>query len=126
MPGFRRGQLWFRNGNGRGASLLAESRHQSKIYTESKQSGFSANFRQINFNGNTCDLSTPASQEMNCEINRNETKRRPGSRDVFSASHGILARACARAAAQGKDARIGEAAAGGRVRSRIGCDRGGV
>jgi hypothetical protein len=52
-------QLWFRNGNGRGASSL----HQSKIYTESKQWGFSANFRQVNFNGNTCDLLRPASQE---------------------------------------------------------------
>src|SRR5579862_4193337 len=44
-----------------------------------------------------------------------EASRR-GRDNVFSAAHGILARARARAAAAGQDARIGEAAADQRIR----------
>ena len=66
--------------------------------------GFSANFRRFNLNANTCALSTAVSQGLIAESIATEPKKRlPGSRDVFSASHGILARAGARAAAQGED-----------------------
>ena len=96
--------VWFRNGGRRprfapfrGKPPSIENLHRIK------SCGFFANFRRFNLNANTCDLSTAVSQTDDCGINRNGTKRRPGSRDVFSASHGILARAGARAAAEGED-----------------------
>src|SRR5260370_42494254 len=80
--------------------------------------GFSTNFRRFNLNANTCDLSTAVSPEPVAKSPQRERKRRPGSRDVFPAPHGVLARAGARAVAQREDARIGNAAAIGRLRSR--------
>src|SRR5258706_3203133 len=81
-----------------------------------KSIGFFTNFRRIKLNANTCDLSTAVSQEriarstatvarsiaVFCDVRNGFKERRPGSRDVFSASLGVLARAGARAVAQGK------------------------
>jgi hypothetical protein len=75
------------------------SRHQLKIYGESIQ----ANFPRIYFNADTSDLSTDANRQGNSGIDRARSKRqdrRPGSRHVLPAAFGILARACARAAAE--------------------------
>src|SRR5450432_4114418 len=73
--------------------------------------GFFSNFRRFNLNANTCDLSAAVSQGMIARTTatvadkpQREPKRRPGSRDVFSASHGVLARAGARGATQRQDA----------------------
>src|ERR1700750_1181338 len=66
--------------------------------------GFFTNFPRFCFNADTCGLSTPVTKGVDCEINRSERTRRTGSRDVFPASHGILARAGAGAVAQRKDA----------------------
>src|SRR5437879_2579666 len=85
-----------------------------------------ANFRRFNLNANTCDLSTAVSPEPVARSPQRERKSRPGSRDVFSAPHGILARAGARAVAQREDARIGKAAAVGGLRSRVRRVSGGV
>jgi hypothetical protein len=75
---------------------------------------FSAIFRLFNLNANTCDLSTTVNQvqiaksiaaardvSQRLRIAQRDRKRR--RRDVFSASHGILARAGAGAVAQGED-----------------------
>src|SRR5713226_8678075 len=87
-----------------------------------KSVGFFANSRRFKFNANTCDLSTTVSQGLIarstatvCEASQRNQKGRQGSRDVFSASHGILARAGARAAAQRENAGIRQAAAVRRV-----------
>jgi hypothetical protein len=78
--------------------------HQSKIYAESIHSGFRKNF------GDFISMQILAIYRRLLIRNKaavqpqHNQKRRPGSRDVFSASHGILARAGARAAAEGKDA----------------------
>ena len=82
------------------------------IFTANEIIEFSANFRRLYRNSNTCGLSSPDNQER---LRHNPQRtRRPGSRDVLSASHGILARAGARAAAQGQDP-DGQAAADRRV-----------
>src|SRR5260370_31604726 len=73
--------------------------------------GFSANIRRFNLNANTCDLSTAVSPEPVAKSPQRDRKRRPASRDVFSAPHGILARAGARAVAQIEDTRVRKAAA---------------
>src|SRR5437016_4398601 len=91
-----------------------------------KSAAFFPNFLRFDHVADTGDLSTAAIEEQDCEINRNGDKGITGSRDVFPASHGILARARAGAAAQRENTRIGQAAAGGRLRSRVGSDRGGV
>jgi hypothetical protein len=78
--------------------------HQSKIYAESIHCAFQKIFGDF--------ISMQILAIYRRLIIRNKAavqpphnhKRRPGSRDVFSASHGILARAGARAAAEGKDA----------------------
>jgi hypothetical protein len=105
MQGFRNGsrmvsKWWTRTP----AFFRVASRHQSKIYTESNQS----DYRQI-FAGLT-SMQTLAlyrrllvRDRLRDQPLRNQ-KRRPGSRDVFSASDGILARAGARAVAQREDA----------------------
>jgi hypothetical protein len=83
-----------------------------KIYTESNHSGFLqifgdlssmqtlAIYRRLLVRGRLRD------NRNGCEVaQRNKNKKGwQGSRDVFSASHGILARAGARAAAQREDA----------------------
>src|SRR5882757_2749721 len=75
-----------------------------------KSFGFFTNFPRFSFNADTYGLSTPVTKRVDCEINRNGMKK-TGSRDVLPASHGILARTGAGAAAQREDAGIGEAAA---------------
>src|SRR6187431_1436299 len=104
-----------------------------------KSFGIFANFRRFKLIANTCDLSTAASQGTNCaptqqlrgsiagfcDVSQRKQDGRPGSRDVFSAPHDLLARAGARAPAQGKDPGGGQAAADRRVGSRVGGDRGG-
>src|SRR4030081_740837 len=123
---------WMRFIGGKPPSI--ENLHRIKSF------GFFANFRRFKLDANTCDLSTAVSQEPLREQPqrlrgpsqasaryRNRTKkRRPGSRDVFSASHGILARAGGRAAAERGDALIGQAPASGGVGSRVGRVSGGV
>jgi hypothetical protein len=88
----------------RGTRHFAEIRRQSKIYTESIQSDFMQIFSDLT------SMQTLAlyrrllvRDRLRKSIAIEPKKRRPGSRDVFSASHGILARAGARAAAQGED-----------------------
>src|SRR5580704_13703641 len=71
---------------------------------------FYLSFRPFNLNANTCALSTTVSRERLQDV-ATAQEGRPGSRDVFSASVGILARARARAAATGQNTWIGEAAA---------------
>jgi hypothetical protein len=44
---------------------------------------FSANFRRIYLNANTCDLSTADSQEQSCGPHRNRTKRDDRGREMF-------------------------------------------
>src|ERR1700731_4693598 len=72
-----------------------------------KSVGFFTNFRRLNLNANTCDLSTAVSQgqiarttatvarsiAVFCDVRNGFKERRPGSRDVFSAPLGVLARA---------------------------------
>jgi hypothetical protein len=53
------------------------SRHQSKIYTESNDS----NFPRFNFNANTCDLSTAASQLTGSTATR--SKKAGRGREMF-------------------------------------------
>jgi hypothetical protein len=90
--------------DGRDTGHFTEIRHQSKIYTESIQWVFTQIF------GDLTSMQTLAlyrrllvRDRLRKSIATEPKKRRPGSRDVFSASHGILARAGARAAAQGED-----------------------
>src|SRR6516165_1717217 len=102
MAGFRCARrLWFRKSGGR---LSLRTSGSSRKFTESlKSRDSSANSRRIKINAMTCDLSRGISQLIQ--------KRRPRTRNVFPASHGILAWAGARAVAERDDARIGEAAA---------------
>ena len=90
--------------------------------------GFFANFRRIKLNANTCDLSTAVSQWTNCgDQPQRQRKRDDRGREMFFLLRiDILARAGARAAAQGEDAEFGQAAADRRVGSGVGRDRGGV
>src|SRR5258708_22520937 len=48
-----------------------------------KSFGFSAIFRRIYLNANTCDLSTADSQEQTCGPHRNRTKRDDRGREMF-------------------------------------------
>src|SRR3954467_13429115 len=89
--------------------------------------GFFTDLPRFRFNADTGGSSPAVSKGIDCENNpqRNE-KTRTGSRDVLPASHGILARAGARAVAKREDAGIGKAAAARRVRGGVGGDRRGV
>jgi hypothetical protein len=92
--------------------------HQSKIYTESNESDFSrifgvlssmqtlAIYRRLLVKGLIAGTAATVARCIAgfCDGSQPNQKRRPGSRDVFSASHGILARAGARAFAQREDA----------------------
>src|SRR6478609_33086 len=78
-------------------------RHQSKIYTESNQSDYRQNF------GDLTSMQTLAlyrrllvRDRLRDQLSRNQIGL-PGSRDVLSASDGVLARAGARAVAQRED-----------------------
>jgi hypothetical protein len=91
---------------------LGESRHQSKIYTESNQSGFSqifgdftsmqtlAIYRRLLVQNRLREIAATGSRETARALLEDAT----GLRDVFSASYGILARTGAGAAAPGQDA----------------------
>src|SRR3984885_6631105 len=68
-----------------------------------KSFGFFTNFPRFCFNPDTCGLSARFKKRVDCENNRNGMKK-TGSRDVFPASHVILARAGAWAVAQTKNA----------------------
>src|SRR3954452_7263779 len=86
-----------------------EIRHQSKIYTESNQSDFSQIFGDLTSMQTLAIyrrllVRTARSTATVADQPQREPNRRPGSRDVFFASHGVLARAGARAAAQRQDA----------------------
>jgi hypothetical protein len=84
------------------ASKHGKISHQSKIYSESISQVFSRIFESLNSMQTLAIYRRLVVQGTDCEINRNGMKnRRPGSRDVFSAAHGVLARARARAAAEG-------------------------
>ena len=80
----------------------ARTDHQWKIYAKPNE----ANFRRFNRIANTCNLSTAANFDPNCDKSQ-RFEETNGVRDVLPASHGILARARARAAAQGQDAGVG-------------------
>lgn len=100
-----------------GCSLSPEPGHQSKIYTESNESDFSlvfgvlgatrtlAIYRRLLVKGSIAGTTATVARRIAGYRGgpQPNQKRRPGSRDVFSASHGILARAGARALAQGED-----------------------
>jgi hypothetical protein len=90
----------------RGASVTPfEIHHQWKIYTESNQSDFLRIFADLISMQTLAIYPRLLIKDRLREINRNgDQKRRPGTRDVFSASHGILARAGARAVAKRQDA----------------------
>src|SRR5580700_732148 len=100
--------------------LHLQDRHQSKIYVESNHSHFWRILRDLT------SMQTLAiyrrlivrDSEINCNTIE---KRQPGSRDVFSASHGVLGRVGAGAVAQRQDTGIEQTAAAGRVRSRVRC-----
>jgi hypothetical protein len=79
-----------------------ESAHQSKIYTESNQSDFPRIFGGLTSMQTLAIYGRLLVRRLRDQLQR-EQERRPGSRDVFSASHGILARAGARAVAQGEN-----------------------
>jgi hypothetical protein len=84
--------------------VFAENRPQLKIYTESTHSNFSQIFGDLTSMQTLAIYPRLVVKEWLLGITRNRVeRRRPGSRDVFSAPHGILARAGARAVAQGQD-----------------------
>jgi hypothetical protein len=90
----------------------AESRHQSKIYTESNQSDFSqifgdftsmqtlAIYRRLLLQNGLREIAATGSKQTARALLEDAT----GLRDVFSASYGILARTGAGAVAPGQDA----------------------
>src|SRR5260370_40626521 len=107
----------------RASGVQAPRRYQSKIYIESNQKDFQPIFGEFTSMQTLTiyrRLLVRSKRRHQPQFNQ---KKSPGSRDVFPASHGILARACARAVAEGKDTCIGHEAAARRVRCRIGCGR---
>src|SRR5260370_25924430 len=93
--------LWFRNGGRTGRADFMRQRYQSKIYIESNQSDFQPIFGEFTSMQTLTiyrRLLVRSKRRHQPQFNQ---KKSPGSRDVFPASHGILARACARAVAQG-------------------------
>jgi hypothetical protein len=85
--------------------FCGEIPHQLKIYTESNQSDFPRIFAELISMQTLAIYRRLVLQGLIArdQAQRDQT-RRLGSRDVFSAPHGVLARACARAAAEGQDA----------------------
>jgi hypothetical protein len=111
--------VWFRKGGcGRYVGPSRTFGHQSKIYTESNQSGFSrifgvlssmqtlAIYRRLVVRGLIARATATVARSIAgvCVGSQRQQDRRPGSRDVFSAPHDLLARAGARAAAPREDA----------------------
>jgi hypothetical protein len=87
---------WMRQG----ATAFRETPPQSKIYAESKRSAFWRIFAELNSTQTLVIYRRLLIRDRLRERNRNGMEeKRLGWRDVFSASHGILARAGARAAA---------------------------
>jgi hypothetical protein len=95
--------VWFRNGGWPAMTLTIAQSASIENLRRIKSFGFFTNFPRFSFNADTCGLSTQFKKRVDCEINRNGMKK-TGSRDVFPASHGILARAGAGAVAQRKNA----------------------
>src|SRR5437764_8537734 len=117
--------VWFRNGGCGGCmpAIVKSGPRQLKIYGESKGPDLLRIFSALSpmqslaiYRGLLIGIS--------CGIDRNRLGR-SGSRDVFSAAHGVLAGAGARAVAAGQDPCIGKTAAGRRLGSCPGRDRGG-
>jgi hypothetical protein len=94
--------LWFRNGGRAGLAQLAGINRKFTANQDARAFWriFSANFRAFNFKANTRALLTTASH---VRIADQPQTKMTGSRDVFPAAHGILARARARAAAKGQN-----------------------
>jgi hypothetical protein len=87
------------------AHFWGRNSHQSKIYTESNHSDFPRIFAGLISMQTLAIYRRLLVRDRLRGIKRNGIKkRRLGSRDVFSAPHGVLARAGARAVAKGKDA----------------------
>src|ERR1700676_1855629 len=105
--------------------------HQSKIYAESNHSNFSriledlTSMQTLAIYRRLLVMTARSTATVAISI-ATRSQRRPESRDVFSASLGVLGRAGARAVAQGQNPGIGQAATIGRVRSRVGRDRRGL
>jgi hypothetical protein len=95
--------VWFRNGGCAGANAAIAQIASIENLRRIKSFGFFTNFPRFRFNADTCGLSAQFKKRVDCEINRNEMKK-TGSRHVLPASHGILARTGAGAAAQREDA----------------------
>jgi hypothetical protein len=83
---------------------ITGSRHQSKIYAESNQSDYSQIFRDFTSMQTLAIYRRLLVKEQLRDQPQRNKNRRLGPRDVFSASHGILARAGARAVAKRQDA----------------------
>ena len=95
---------WFRKGGRGRRPAFTENLHQSKIYTESNQSDFSQIFDDLTSMQTLAIYRRLLVKDQLRDDPQRKRKTRPGSRDVFSAPHGILARAGARAIAQRQDA----------------------
>src|SRR6476469_7414388 len=127
MQGFRNGPLMVSKWCMRPRDAFrAAGRHQSKIYTESNQ----PDYRQI-FAGLTSMQILALYRRLLVRDRLQDRSlrtqnERPGSRDVFSASDGVLARAGASAVAQREATWLERPAAGGGVGSRVRGDRGGI
>jgi hypothetical protein len=67
----------------RAMAILSRSPPSIENLHRIKRFGFSANFRRFYLNANTCDLSTAASQEQTCGLNRDRTKRDDRGRVMF-------------------------------------------
>jgi hypothetical protein len=85
------------------ATAFGKTPHQSKIYAESNRSRFWQIFAELNSMQTLAIYRRLLVRHRLREFNRNGIEKRLGWRDVFSASHGILARAGARAAAKGEN-----------------------
>src|ERR1700742_4951930 len=85
------------------ATAFSKTRRQSKIYAESNRWRFRQIFAELNSMQTLAVYRRLLVRHRLREFNRNGIEERLGWRDVFSASHGILARAGARAAAKGEN-----------------------
>jgi hypothetical protein len=75
-----------------------------KIYSESNQSNFCQVFAELSSMQTLAIYARMLIKGLIARSIATQSKVSSGSRDVFSASHGVLARAGARAVAQGEDA----------------------
>ena len=97
--------VWFRNG---GRAQCGSSRRRPPSIENLRRIesfGLLAIFGELSSMQTLAIYRPSARQRPKARNQRGRTKkRRPGSRNVFSASHGVLARAGARAVAEGQDA----------------------